>query len=297
MKEFKVTDIGEGVSVSIISEGDEKCIFCQEDHKEEKEESLPQHKYKPERNDEALTRNGRSFIKNDEKFSKYYPKDEEGNFVSPLENAEYSEDFIAQTYKTSSGNERAYASKYQAPPIHGWIAAPHHMIAICCMDGDNKLPAVPKLNPWAKKGNYDVNNGGNCIFLPSSASQFYVAYYYWKIRGTGQALQGHLGAHRAEYFKTVWDRLELIVRNGRKVKWCAVTKDEEDINELAKKVIDKMEKLQTSIFHKLAKLKPEEKYKLGAESYIEVPDESAEFAVPEGVEDRLQPYETLPKWY
>jgi hypothetical protein len=44
-------------------------------------------------------------------------------------------------------------------------------------------------------------------------------------------------------------------------------------------------------------VKPEDSFKLGAESYIEIPDETEEFAVTQGVLDNLQPYETLPKWY
>ena len=289
-------ELMETVAVSIVSSGNkEKCIFCHKNHKEKREEELNPHEYK--RKDDQLTANGRAYIKADSQRSRYYPKNDDGNFVSPLEEPEWSEDVIFKTYKTKSGKMRPYQSKYQLPPIKGWIAAPHHMNAICCMNGTNGLPGVPNVNPWAHQGGYDVNNGGNCIFLPSSASQFFVAYYYWKVRKTGQALQGHLGAHRKIYFETVWDRLEKIVRYLAKMKWCMDTSTDDKKNELVEKVMFRIDKLQTWLFFKISALKPDKAFKLGAKSYIQIPDESEEFGVPEGVIDRLQPYETLPEWY
>jgi len=208
----------------------------------------------------------------------------------------WSEDEIFRTYTTSKGRQVRHAEKYQSPPIRGYIAAPHHMIAICCLNGTNKLPGVPKVNPWAKKGGYDANNGGNCIFLPSSASQFYVAYYYWKVRHTGQVLQGHLGAHRKAYFETVWDHLERIPRLFRAAGLCASTEDEEQRNALAKKGVEHLHRLEGTLFQKIAALKPEEKYRLGAKSWIELPEESEPLDVPPGVTANLQPYEILPTW-
>ncbi|MFY2563151.1 hypothetical protein ACN469_36485 [Corallococcus terminator] len=60
--------------------------------------------------------------------------------------------------------------------------------------------------------------------------------------------------------------------------------------------LDEADFLWEQWFGKLAALKPEENYRLGAESYIEIPDESQDFHVPQGVMDNLLPYETLPKW-
>jgi hypothetical protein len=275
--------------------GNAKCIFCEKDHKTTKEEPLANHTYT--RDDDALTSNGRTFIKGDEERSYVYPRDDNGGFVSPLEPPTWDAKTIFKTYKTKKGATRRYAEKYQPPPIVGWIAAPHHMVAICCMNGTNKLPGVPQANPWAHRGNYDISNGGNCIFLPSSASQFYVAYYYWKVRKTGRALQGHLGAHRKVYFETVWDRLEKMVRDLARVGLCEKTENEDDKDAVARKVCAKVDSLQAFLFARLASLRPEEKYKLGAESYIEIPAEDEEFGAPTGLEEQLQPYETLPKWY
>ncbi|HEX5462143.1 MAG TPA: AHH domain-containing protein [Steroidobacteraceae bacterium] len=289
-----MTEAGESVGVGLASQ-DEDCIFCHKKHKEEEEKKLDDYTYT--RNDKALTSSGRGFIKGDDSRAAFYPRDEQGGFVSPLAEPEWSDDVIFKTYKTKSGKDRTHAEKYQPPPIKGWIAAPHHMIAVCCMNGENGLPGVPKVNPWAHKGDYDINRGSNCIFLPSSASQFFVAYYYWKVRGTGRALQGHLGAHRKAYFETVWDRLEKIVRDGAKSGWCTDTDDEEAKKALAKKVVDQLTLLEAFLFRKLSALQPEEPFKLGAESYIAIPEESEPFAVPAGVSQQLQPYETLPKWY
>jgi len=170
-------------------------------------------------------------------------------------------------------------------------------VAICCLNGENGLTSKPKANPWAKKGSYDVNNGGNCIFLPSSASQFYVAYYYWKVRGTGQALQGHLGAHRKEYFETVWQKLEKLVMDLADSGFCDETESADKKDELAREVVVSITELQGYLFRKIASLAPEEPYRLGAQSYIAIPDAAHEFEVPPGVEAGLQgDYETLPKY-
>jgi len=285
-----VTELIEGSS----SPGTEECILCHEGHKDKKEDKLPDHTF--ERNDDALTQNGRVFIKSSGR-SEYYPRDDDNAFVSPLNDAKWPADEIFNSYTTKKGTKINYAEKYQRPPIKGYIAAPHHMVAICCMNGTNGLAGVPKVNAWVHRGGYDINNGGNCIFLPSSASQFYVAYYYWKVRGTGQALQGHLGAHRKMYFETVWDHLERIPRLFASVGICYSTEDDEQKDSTAAAIVDEVHGLEALLFHKLTSLKPEERYRLGAESWIEIPDESAEFHVPAGVPENLQSYEILPVWY
>lgn len=290
-----MTEVLETIAPSADAAGTEKCIFCQSSHKNRKEDDLPEYTFT--RNDEALTTNGRAFIKGDPDRNRVYPRDDSGAFVSPLEPPAWSADVIFKTYQTKGGQTRPHAEKYQPPPIKGWIAAPHHMIAVCCMNGTNGLAGVPKVNPWAHSAGYDINRGDNCIFLPSSASQFFVAYYYWKKRGTGQALQGHLGAHRKIYFETVWDRLEKLVRDGNKAQWCTDTASEDKRKEIEAKVLEQLTTIASWLFRKLSALKPDENFKLGAESYIEIPDASEPFAVPAGVTEQLQPYETLPNWY
>lgn len=291
-----MSHVNEAVNMAAPAEADEECILCHKKHKAQKEEKLGNVQFS--RDDGSLTKNGRAFIKADSLRRILYPKNEEGEYVSPLAEPSWSGEQLFNTYKTQgSGRSRRHGYKYQPPPIHGYIAAPHHMVAICCMNGEKGLPGVPRVNPWASKAGYDINGGGNCIFLPSSASQFYVAYYCWKVRGTGRALQGHLGGHRKEYFEEVFRRLELIVDNVNKAGLCTSTSTEEDKKTLADKILSKLRALEQLIFGKLAALKPEENYRLGAESYIEIPDESQPFHVPKGVMDNLLPYETLPKWY
>ena len=275
--------------------GTEQCIFCHSKHKEEKERKLPKHTF--QRDDDALTESGRAFIRRSSRRSKYYPRDESGGFVSPLTEAVWPEDQAFKTY-LRRGRRIRHAEKYQPPPIHGYIAAPHHMLAICCMNGTNDLPHVPAVNPWAKKGGYGINNGGNCIFLPGSASQFFVAYYLWKVRGTGRALQGHLGAHRKTYFTGVWKRLQYLSVQGKRAGWCNETESEDDKEKLAKRVEAKLHDLEAVLFDNLAALQPSDEFKLGAESYIAIPAEEEEFHVPADVRANLQrPYEILPKWY
>jgi hypothetical protein len=276
--------------------GTEKCPFCGDKHKEKKEKALPPATFS--RDDDALTSAGRTFIKGDTIRSQYYPKDEDGNWVSPLAAADWDAETTFSTYM-AGGKKRARAEKYQPPPIKGWIAAPHHMVAICCMNGTNKLPGKPKANPWAKKGSYDINNGGNCIFLPSSASQFFVAYYLSRVRQTGRPLQGHLGAHRKEYFQEVWSRLERMVRLLKAEKLCDETESEADKDEIAKVVVEELQLLQGTLFLQLAARAPQKAFMLGAKTYIEIPDDSVDMKI---VRAKIQPflqqgYETLPKWY
>ncbi len=285
------SQLGEGAGAALT----EECIFCHQGHKSEEEEKLDTHDFP--RSDDTLITNGRAFIKGDSVRSQFYPRDENGKFVSPLEDASWSKEAEKRfrTYRRG-GRKIRRAEKYQSPPIEGYIAAPHHMIAICCMNGKQKLPSKPRVNPWAFEGGYDINNGGNCIFLPSSASQFFLAYYYSRVRGTGRPLQGHLGAHRKQYFRTVWDKLEMIAVLGRQAKRCDETSGANNKKELADWVKKRLERLELFLFGKLANRKPEEPYRLGAQSYIEIPEEEEDFRVPPGVEAMLQkPYETLPE--
>jgi hypothetical protein len=285
------------VAVSASPGGTEKCIFCHQAHKPKKQRKLSDSKYS--RNDETLIKNGRTFIKSDESRYKYYPTDDAGNFVPPLEDAAWRGNTNFKKYQTSSGQTKAHAEKYQPPPIIGYIAAPHHMVAVCCMNGENKLPSVPKLRPWAKRGKYDINGGSNCIFLPSSASQFFVAYYYMKKRRTGKALQGHLGAHRKKYFIKVWEDLEQIVKNKKKAGLCNTTDKKQDKDKIAEEVKKSLHRKENHYFQKLAARQPDEDFKLGAESYIAVPS-SRESVVSVRARVRAflqQPYETLPRWY
>jgi hypothetical protein len=290
-----MSELGELANQAAGASGDKACIFCGEQHKQKEEHKPANHTFP--RKDVILTREGRAYIKTDPLRSSVYPKDEAGNFVSPLEEPRWPEDHIFKTYKSSnSGRTRRYPREYQSPPILGYVAEPHHMVAVCCMNGTNRLPAVPRVNPWAFKAGYDINGGKNCIFLPSSASQFYVAYYYWKVRKTGQALQGHLGNHRKEYFEEIWNRLEQMAEQVYENQWCADTSTDEKQRELADRLKEQLHILETTVFSKLAALRPEENFRLGAETYIEIPNEALPFQVPAGVQERLMPYETLPQW-
>jgi hypothetical protein len=288
-------ELGEGVSPALGAPNDKACIFCGEQHKPKEEQKPAPHTFP--RKDRILERNGRAYIKTDPLRSHIYPKDAAGSFVSPLEPPQWPEEHIFKTYKSSnSGTTRRHPREYQAPPILGYVAAPHHMIAVCCMNGTYGLPAVPRVNPWAFKADYDINGGKNCIFLPSSASQFYVAYYYWKVRKTGRALQGHLGNHRKEYFEEIWNRLEQMAEQIFENGWCSDTSSSEQQKELAARLKDMLHALETTAFVQLSALRPAENFKLGAETYIEIPDESLPFHVPKGVMEHLMPYETLPQW-
>lgn len=100
--------IGEGIQLSLEFPGNELCIFCRQNHKENKEEKLPEHTF--QRNDETLTSSGRTFIKADSERLIYYPRDDVGNFVSPLEAPEWSQDTIFNTYRTKSGQVRKHAA-------------------------------------------------------------------------------------------------------------------------------------------------------------------------------------------
>lgn len=271
--------------------GVEKCILCGQNHKPEKQEELPTKEFS--RDDDSLTANGRIYIKGDEGRSRHYPQDENGKFVSPLAPAEWSADVIFKRYRRG-GKLIARAEKYQLPPIKGYIAAPHHMVALCCMNGKNGL-TMPKVNAWVNKSGYDINSGRNCIFLPSSATQFFVAYYYAKVRGTGTPLQGHIGAHRKVYFQTVWDFLERIPRILFSAGKCKDTSTEEEIKKLAAEIERIVHTYEDFFFQKLAARKPEDKFRLGAQSYIEIPDEDEPFAVPAGVHDVREKYEPRPE--
>lgn len=271
--------------------GIEKCILCGQNHKPSKQRKLPSKQFP--RLDDTLTANGRTYIKGDAARSRHYPRDDKGKFVSPLADAEWSADVIFKRYRRGR-KLVAHAEKYQLPPIAGYIAAPHHMVALCCMNGKNGL-TLPAVNAWANKAGYDINSGRNCIFLPSSATQFFVAYYYAKVRGTGAALQGHIGGHRKQYFKTVWDFLERIPRVLFSAGKCKDTSTEDRIKELAAEVERIIHTYEDFFFQKLAARRPEEKYRLGAESYIEIPDEDDDFAVPAGVRDVREKYEPRPE--
>jgi hypothetical protein len=251
-----------------------------------------------DRNDDALTSAGRSFIKGNSQRSSCYPKDANGAWVSPLEAPTWDAATTFSTY-LSHGKALMRAEKYQPPPVKGWIAAPHHMVAVCCMNGTNKLPRKPKLNPWAQHGSYDINGGGNCIFLPSSASQFFVAFYLARMRSTGRPLQGHLGAHRKAYFETVWAMLERTVRLLKAEGMCDKTTDDADKDTIAKAVAEELHVLEGIIFTKVAATQPEENFRLGAASYIEIPDDTEGVAaVRARVAGFLQAsYEVLPAWY
>ncbi|QSI77587.1 AHH domain-containing protein [Niveibacterium microcysteis] len=293
-----MTQIGEGVAVGLVLDepGDKKCIFCGEDHQKKEQEPLPPETFT--RNDDALTQAGRSYIKGDADRSCYYPKDASGAWVSPLEPPAWDDQTIFKTY-LKGGKTSARAEKYQPPPIKGWIAAPHHMVAVCCMNGTNKLPRKPKVNPWAKKGAYDINGGGNCIFLPSSASQFFAAYYLARSRGTGRPLQGHLGAHRKIYFETVWAMLERTVRLLKAEGFCDKTEEPADKDAIARAVVEEMHVTEATLFRKLAARQPEDAFRLGAESYIEIPPDDVDINVARAqIAPFLQgAYETLPEWY
>lgn len=290
-----MSEVGEKPGTGAGPAGTEECILCGQKHKQKKEQKPSNHTFP--RKDRILEKNGRAYIKSDPLRSQVYPKDEAGNFVSPLEAPQWSEDYVFTTYQSSnSGKTRRHPREYQAPPILGYIAAPHHMIAVSCMNGTHGLPAVPRINPWAFKADYDINGGKNCIFLPNSASQFYVAYYHWKVLKTGQALQGHLGNHRKEYFEEVWNRLEQLADQTYENNLCEDTSTDEKQKELSMILLDSLHALETDVFVKLAAVQPEENFKLGAESYIEIPDESLPFHVPAGVQERLLSYETLPQW-
>jgi A nuclease family of the HNH/ENDO VII superfamily with conserved AHH len=291
-----MTQMKEPVKVGTVKEpGDKKCIFCGKSHQKKAKRALPDHTY--QRNDDSLTAAGRTFIKGDAKRSGYYPKDEGGRWVSPLEAPEWDEDTTFKTY-LRNGKKIAHAEKYQEPPIKGWVAAPHHMVAVCCMNGENGLPGKPKSNPWAKKGGYDINGGGNCIFLPSSASQFFVAYYLARKRGTGKPLQGHLGAHRKVYFETVWSKLERLVRAMQEDGWCEDIDDDAKQDKLAKAVVKELHLLEAQLFVKVAARRPDPAFQLGADSYIEIPDDDVAMKLVRAkIAPFLQaPYETLPKW-
>ncbi|NTV95172.1 MAG: hypothetical protein HGA75_07100 [Thiobacillus sp.] len=291
-----MTQLGEGVAVGVVLDGDKKCIFCGGDHQQEQQDPLPPATFN--RDDDALTQAGRSFIKGDPDRSHFYPKDEAGNWVSPLVAPEWDE---ATTFKTylKGGRTISRAEKYQPPPIKGWIAAPHHLVALCCMNGTNKLPGKPKANPWAKRGGYEINWGGNCIFLPSSASQFFVAYYLALKRNIGKPLQGHLGAHRKIYFETVWSMLERTVRLLKAEGFCDKTDSDADKDVIAKAVVDEIKILEKTIFGKVASRSPEKNFRLGGDSYIEIPDDTVDINVARAqIAPYLQvPYETLPEWY
>jgi hypothetical protein len=88
-----------------------------------------------------------------------------------------------------------------------------------------------------------------------------------------------------------------MVRDLSKLWACFDTEDEDKKKSLVEEVLEKLGDLEKLLFHKIAAMKPAEEFRLGAESYIEIPDESDPLHVPSGVVESLQPYETLPKWY
>lgn len=273
--------------------GNKPCIFCGNNHKKKKEEELPEAEFG--RKDNALIKAGRAFIKGEESRAKCYPKKEDGSFMSPLVAPTWPAEQIFKTY-VRSGQRRNRAAKYQTPPEHGYIAAPHHMISICSMNGAKKLPGKPRVNPWASKAEYDINGGGNCMFLPSSASQFYVCYYYEKVKKTGRALQGHLGGHRKIYFETVWDLLNIVAENGNAAGWCEDTESEDKKQEIANEVKKELKMTETFLFRNLAARQPSKEFRLNAKKYIEIPNEDVDFDTPPDVERSLKkPYETLPE--
>lgn len=55
-----------------------------------------------------------------------------------------------------------------------------------------------------------------------------------------------------------------------------------------KKVIECLENLQAWLFRKLAARQPEQQFRLGAEAYIAIPDETSNVKVPDGVSANLQ---------
>jgi HNH/ENDO VII superfamily nuclease len=267
----------------------DKCILCGQVHKHKKENPLPTEKFK--RLDDTLTDNGRTYIKKTAGRAAYYPKADDGKkFVSPLEAPDFGKNFVYNTY-LRGGKKTRRAEKFQLPPIRGYIAAPHHMIALQCMNGGKDVPKMPRVNAWAQKAKYDINGGQNCIFLPSSATQFFVAYYYWKVRKTGSALQGHIGGHRKIYFKTVWDNLERIPRDVQSEGLCKDTSTEEKRKKLAEEIEVYLHDYEDIFFEKLAAMKPDDEYRLNAESYIKIPAKSAAFGKPEGYEDTRKDYE------
>lgn len=130
-----MAQIGENVAVSIEpTENPQKCIFCQKDHQDEKEEAP--HPYQNEKNTKNLKKNGQQYIK--EMHSIHYPDVDK----PPLVN--WSKDI------RESG---------------GYKAAAHHCIA-------TKVLHNHTFSGELKKIGYDPDRGSNCILLPYSKRQF-----------------------------------------------------------------------------------------------------------------------------
>lgn len=94
-----MTQIGEGVAVSIDSSGSKKCIFCGEDHQDEEPESPTTFG----RDMNMLKKEGRKYTI--ENYSAYYP-----------------------------GTDKPPLVEWEQRSIYGYKAAAHHCIALCTLD-------------------------------------------------------------------------------------------------------------------------------------------------------------------
>mgnify|MGYP000994548786 CR=1 FL=1 len=137
-----MTQLGEGVNPSVIAPGgDEKCVFCQEDHQDE--EDAGTHTFG--RDMGKLKGEGRSYTKGSARVTRYPDPG-----MPPL--AEWSRDI------TKTG---------------GYKAAAHHCVAL-------KTASEHALSGELNAAGYDPNRGSNCIWLPYSRGQFVRARAYNK---------------------------------------------------------------------------------------------------------------------
>lgn len=137
-----MTQLGEGVGPGVLTgDGDEKCVFCGEDHQDER--AAPKHEFARDMN--KLKSEGRSHTKATERVTKY-PDAERPPLVP------WGSDI------TSTG---------------GYKAAAHHCIAL-------KTASEHALSGEMHAAGYDPNRGSNCIWLPYSRQQFARARAYNK---------------------------------------------------------------------------------------------------------------------